>query len=89
MENGKRKCYSCGHYSAYYTKQITFFDKLNYGVCSLSGERLQDKYGTCGCWIGKHKRSLRQLKAASEALCRAADSICMIQQVLCESEDAE
>lgn len=89
MENNKRRCYSCRHYARYYTKQITFFDRLDYGACSVTGEKLQEKFGTCEHWSGKSRRSLRQLKAASEALCRAADSICMIQQVLCEPEDAE
>ena len=89
MENDRRRCYNCWRYSAYYTKQITFFEKLNYGRCSYKDEPVQDKYETCELWQPKRKRTLRQMKAASEALCRAADSICMLQQVLCEEGEEE
>ena len=89
MANEGRKCYNCLRYSAYYTKQISFFDKLNYGRCSLDNKLLQEKHGTCEFWYPKPKRNLRQARAAYKALCEASEAICMIQQILSEEEEKE
>lgn len=86
QQTNGRKCYNCLRYSAYYTKQITFFDKLDYGRCSFNNELLQNKHGSCERWQAKSKPRLRQVKAASAALCKAAESICIIQQILSEDQ---
>ena len=86
MENKGRRCYNCLRYSAYYTKQISYFDKLDYGRCSLKDELLQNKHQTCEHWTGKRRSNTRQMKVASAALCRAAESICIIQQILSEEK---
>ena len=86
MDNNGRKCFNCFYFGAYYLKQITFFDKLDYGKCSFKNEPLQNKHETCEHWQGRSKPRLRQVKAASFALCKAAESICIIQQILSEDQ---
>ncbi|MDE7264801.1 MAG: hypothetical protein K2N52_00810 [Clostridia bacterium] len=84
MEDKRKKCWSCTHYRAYYTKKLCHFEKENCGYCLTHKQIITDKHHTCDEWcLNAIRRRIRKdvsLKALNETL----GNLVEIRQILVE-----
>lgn len=85
MTDNKNSCYGCSHFTQYYIKGITHFDKAKCGWCSV----LRENIGIHdGCGEYKHrplkKRNINMLRYSLNGL---LTEISEIRKVLEHEED--
>ena len=70
-QGNEKRCWSCGHFYAYYTKGYIQFDKEKIGYCRHEKKIIRNN-GTCKNWVNNHwRKSIRQkisLKKFSEMI---------------------
>ena len=85
----EKRCYCCIYYHAYYTKGISRFEKLGYGVCDKTQEALQDKHGSCEKWRTSCRRKKERIAIAPAILENAVNSINELKQIWLEARAEE
>lgn len=89
MEQNERKgreCYTCNYYRAYYTKEITRFEKRMHGFCNKWQKEVGNREG-CASWCKIYRRRTRRVVSVNKINEMITD-IAMIRQILCEDQEA-
>ncbi len=88
MEENKerKKCWNCGHYTAYYTKGETCFEKTECGYCSKHKE-IKEKRQSCLYWYYCNHATTLRYKTAGRALKDIVEHLSAIRQILQEEEE--
>ncbi len=86
MDEKKKKCWNCKHYSAYYTKKLCHFEKEDCGFCRQQG-KITDKHHTCERWCFNGIRRQIRKNVALKALKSSLDNLVEIRQILIDEID--
>ena len=85
MERKNRACWNCIHYTPYYTKGLSKFERLDFGFCRNKKGQV-GKHDQCGYW--KNNVSTRAVREnlAKNKLSEVLDELIAIKQILWEEE---
>lgn len=86
MERKNKACWNCGSYSAYYTKGLCHFDKLDHGLCRKQ-KKTVDKHEQCELWRPNYKIRDWRENVAKKKLNEISDAIVEIKQILFEEKE--
>ena len=76
------KCKACSNFDRYYTVLAGKLYRLDYGLCKLTGDRVQDCSGTCQKWKSASKKRAREKTLCVALLETMCADLCVIKEIL-------
>ena len=88
MDRKNRACWNCVHYTPYYTKGLSKFERLDYGFCrNKKGQA--GKHDQCGYWKNALSTKAVRENLAKRKLNEVLDELIEIKQILLEEENQD
>lgn len=84
-EEKKMFCKNCLKFNYLYFKSLLSFEKHKLGYCSKKN-KLVEPLGVCKTWHHKYNLKNMRLKIANKLVCKMAEDLSVICQILTEEE---
>ncbi len=86
MEEENRKCFNCGNFGRYYTKEASRFQQTKQGFCSKHA-KITDNQDHCEFWRNRNSISSLRKAMATKALKDILTDIAALRQIFEEERE--